>query len=93
MSCHENTKKRRFHGWTNPVLITTATNGMGSHPARQTEWGQTSRREPKGAGAGMATVVRRAPRTRGEEGGAGAPSTWGRCSKKIPRGLSFRVYI
>jgi hypothetical protein len=22
MSCHENAKKRRFHGWTNPVLIT-----------------------------------------------------------------------
>jgi hypothetical protein len=21
MSCHENAKKRRFHGWTNPVLI------------------------------------------------------------------------
>jgi hypothetical protein len=22
MPCHENTKNRRFHGWTNPVLIT-----------------------------------------------------------------------
>jgi hypothetical protein len=24
MSCHENAKKQRFHGWTKPVLITTA---------------------------------------------------------------------
>ncbi|KAJ7776682.1 hypothetical protein B0H14DRAFT_3508262 [Mycena olivaceomarginata] len=25
MSCHENAKKRRFHGWKNPVLISVTT--------------------------------------------------------------------
>jgi hypothetical protein len=27
MSYHENTKKRRFHGWTNPVLISGTPHG------------------------------------------------------------------
>jgi hypothetical protein len=40
------------------------------HAKPAAEWRRTSRREPEGAGARTATVARRAPRTRREEGGA-----------------------
>jgi hypothetical protein len=30
MSCHENAKKQRFHGWTNPVLITAVKGSLAS---------------------------------------------------------------
>jgi hypothetical protein len=49
MSCHENAKKRRFHGWTNPVLI----NGMSCKDMRHQN-GLLGYNPPKSRGCGPA---------------------------------------